>query len=112
MCDPALSLEILAEASRNPSVARIISDCKDRIRNKVIEALELARDRGAIASDISLDSVYAVLGILFDGITVQRALDPNFDEDMIRSEVRRLISFLLRPAPNPATADGSVLPEN
>lgn len=98
MSEPALFLEMFAEASRNPVVAKILSDCKVAIRASLIDLLKFAQDQGSVADDVPTELVCNILMTYFDGITVQSALNPDFDREGALQELRLLQERLLRPA--------------
>ncbi|PKU23551.1 TetR/AcrR family transcriptional regulator [Telmatospirillum siberiense] len=97
LSEPALTLEILAEASRNPAISAIMDDCETSIRRSFIEALETGRKRGVIAPDARIEVACTMMMLIFDGITVQSAVNPLFDHEVILKELERLLNQALRP---------------
>ncbi|MDR3436781.1 TetR/AcrR family transcriptional regulator [Telmatospirillum sp.] len=96
MSESALSLEILSEAARNPTVAQTLVDCKVLVRQKLHEVFEIGQKQGSIAGDAPLDAVCTLLNTIYDGITVQSAVNPLFDREAIRTLLPVLVTFLLR----------------
>ena len=94
---PALSIEILAEASRNPSVAQICSDCEAVVHDRLFEMFELGRQQGGIAPDAPIEELDALLRALYDGITVQKAVNPDYNAEPLRRVLPKIIAFLLHP---------------
>jgi len=70
MSEPALFMEILAEASRNPTVAVIMNNCKNAVRRSLLDALEIGRKQGSVAADADVDVACTMLMLIFDGVTV------------------------------------------
>lgn len=97
LSEPALTLEILAEASRNPAISAMLDDCETSIRRCLIEALETGRDRGVIARDAEIETACTVMMLIFDGITVQSATNPLFNPEVILNEMTLLLQRTLRP---------------
>ncbi|HXP96887.1 MAG TPA: TetR/AcrR family transcriptional regulator [Telmatospirillum sp.] len=103
MSEPALFMEILAEASRNPTVAVIMNNCKDSVRRSLLDALEIGRKQGSVAADADVDVACTMLMLIFDGVTVQSTLNPLFHRDAIMQQMGLLLDRVLRPAPDHAS---------
>jgi AcrR family transcriptional regulator len=97
LSEPALSLEILAEASRNPVISSFLGNCKTAIRRSLLEALEIGRKQGSVAIDAEIGVACTMLMLIFDGITVQSAMDPLFNREVIMQQLGLLLNRLLRP---------------
>jgi AcrR family transcriptional regulator len=97
MSEPALMLEILAEAARNPTVCAIMNGCKTAIRQSLLEALELGRQQGSVAAEANVEVACMMLMLIFDGITVQSSLDPLFHREEILQRLTVLLNRVLRP---------------
>lgn len=95
--EPALLLEIAAEASRNPVVAAILGKCKRTQHEQAREMLEFGQDRGAIAQDLDLDGICLLVSTLFDGITAQSVINPMFQAEKIMPHIETVLRALLRP---------------
>jgi AcrR family transcriptional regulator len=104
LSEPALVLEILAEASRNPAISGVMGDCKTAIRRSLLEALEIGRTQGSVAADAEIEVACTMLMLIFDGITVQSVVNPLFDRDVILQQLVLLLNRLLRPDAGPALA--------
>lgn len=97
LSEPALSLEILAEACRNPVISSFLGDCETAIRKSLLEALEIGRKQGSVAADAEVEVACTMLMLIFDGITVQSATNPLFDRETIMQQLGFLLNRLLRP---------------
>ena len=98
MSEPALHVEILAEASRNPMILTIMNDCKTAVRRSLLDALESGRARGAIAIDADIEAACTMLMLIFDGITIQSTLNPQFQREVIMQQLGLLLNRVLRKA--------------
>lgn len=103
---PALSLEIAAEASRNPVIAAIMTECSATIRAALEDALAVGRDQGSIAATPDTAVLCTLMMIIFDGITVRSVLAPDFDREATLGGLRLLLERLLRP---PRKADERIV---
>jgi len=74
-----LCTEVMAEARRNPEIARISSSFDADVKKWILELLRAAAARGDIPKDVDLEGVVTMLMIIADGVWWRRALDPNFD---------------------------------
>jgi TetR/AcrR family transcriptional repressor of uid operon len=74
-----LCTEVMAEARRNPDIARISASFDADVKKWLVELLRAAAERGDIPSDIDFDGAVTMLMIIADGVWWRRALDPDFD---------------------------------
>jgi AcrR family transcriptional regulator len=95
--DPALMLEIFAEASRNPTVSAIMNDCKKAIRQSLLDTMESGRKQGSISAEADIEVACTMLMLIYDGITIQSALNPLFHREAIKQQVELLLNRILRP---------------
>lgn len=102
LSEPALTLEILAEASRNPAISAIMDDCETSVRRCFIEALEAGRRRGVISQEAQIEVACTMMMLIFDGITVQSAMNPHFDHEVILKELERVLDQTLRAGAGPS----------
>lgn len=92
---PALFLEIGAEATRNPHVARLLSEFDRTLRQKLEGLLARARGEGRIAADVEPRSVALVMAMLGDAMFLRRATDPTFDPVAIGPVILDVVARLL-----------------
>jgi AcrR family transcriptional regulator len=78
-----LCTEVMAEARRNPQIARISAGFDADVRKWLGELLRAATARGDIPGDIDLDAVITMLMVIADGVWWRRALDPDFDPEAL-----------------------------
>jgi AcrR family transcriptional regulator len=97
-----LLMEIGAEATRNPAVARTMSDCDDEIRAQIEAMLSAAIDRRQIAPAMTVPELARLISIVVDGLFWSRATDPTFDCAAMAPHIVALLSAAMRPAgPSP-----------
>ena len=96
--DPALLLEVFAEASRNPLVATLLQERDGILRESFKEALAIGQSQGSIAKDVDLNSLIDLLAAIFDGLTIRNALHPDADRDGMLRLFRLIFQQFLRPA--------------
>ncbi|MDA8232852.1 MAG: TetR/AcrR family transcriptional regulator [Magnetospirillum sp.] len=95
--DPALTLEIFAEAARNPVVGEIVKDCAGKIGRNLQEALEIGQKQGTLLAEADPEALSVLLHALFSGLTVRAALEPDFDREPVLRVLRLLFERFLRP---------------
>jgi AcrR family transcriptional regulator len=90
----ALTLEVLAEASRNPKVAAILraADAQERVYAQAM----LDRSRKPEWSDAEFQARCEVVGLLFDGMIIRAVNHPDTDRESLTrvliATVRQLLS--------------------
>lgn len=92
-----LRLEIIAEAARNPEVARIVQAANNCCMENLIEILRLARQAGGMNDD---DEILAakgeIIASMFEGLMVRTVRNPTIDRKrmagMMQHVMRRIIS--------------------
>jgi AcrR family transcriptional regulator len=94
---PALLLEFLAEASRNPLVAAICGKCDEAIGRSLEELMTIGQHQGSIAADVDVRAMARLLMVLWDGLTVCNALQPNFDRESMTAIYHQVLQRLLLP---------------
>jgi AcrR family transcriptional regulator len=78
---------------RNEHSREFFRDRYRSIRDEALVVLQLARDRGAIRTDIPLDTAATLMIAALDGLSTQWLLDP----DVNMQDGMALIEFLLAP---------------
>ena len=94
-----LCTEIMAEARRNPEIARICAAFDDDVRCWLLGLLRAAVARGDVPADIDLAGVVNMLMIIADGVWWRRALDPAFDAAAVLPIFMDLTRHMLRSRP-------------
>jgi TetR/AcrR family transcriptional regulator, repressor for uid operon len=74
-----LCTEVMAEARRDPEIARICRSFDAEVKQWLLDLFRAAAERGDIPDDIDLEGVTTMLMIIADGVWWRRALDPEFD---------------------------------
>jgi AcrR family transcriptional regulator len=100
-----LCTEVMAEARRNPDIARISTAFDADVRKWLLDLLRAAAARGDIPSDVDLDGVVTMLMVIADGVWWRRALDRNFDPAAMVPIFMDITRHMLRGRPR-AVPDG------
>ena len=96
--DAALSLEIYAEAARNPVIQQILQDYDHKVLTDTLGMLNVLQQRGSVAATVDLASAARLLMALVDGVMTRRAvLDPKFDLALFAHPLERMLTALLQP---------------
>jgi len=107
-----LCTEVMAEARRNPEIARISAAFDADVRKWLLDLLRAAAARGDIPGDVDLDGVVTMLMIIADGVWWRRALDPTFDPKAVLPIFMEVTRHMLRGR-RKSVADGKTrAPEN
>lgn len=104
---PALLMEMGAEATRNPAVARTVLDCDGAIRARLESLLTEAAGRGEIAPSAPVPTVAALMAVVADGLFWRRAVDPTFDCASLAPHVLTMFGPLINPSATPPGAAAS-----
>lgn len=91
-----LCLDIWAEATRNPIIARLTMDLQREIVDRLASVVAMAQARGAAASDIDCVAAAAMIATLGNGLFVRRAISPDFDAERDVGHALAMIGALLR----------------
>ena len=106
-----LCTEVMAEARRNPDIARISGAFDADVRKWLIGLLQGAAARGDIPGDVDLDGVVTMLMLIADGVWWRRALDPDFKPETVVPIVMDVARHLLRSRPKALTDTGAGAPQ-
>jgi len=96
--DPVMTIEIYAEATRNPRVAQIVQDFERHSLTEVVAMLTSLQDTGRIAPAHDLMAVARVLMALVDGVLARSLADPETDISALARPLRAVIGTLLTAA--------------
>ncbi len=91
-----LCTEVMAEARRNPEIARISSAFDADVKKWLIDLLHAAAERGDIPADVDFEGVVTMLMIIADGVWWRRALDRQFDPASVLAIFMDLTRHMLR----------------
>jgi AcrR family transcriptional regulator len=94
-----LCTEVMAEARRDPEIARICASFDADVKRWLIDLLRAAAEKGDIPSDIDLDPVVTMLMMIADGVWWRRALDPGFDPAAMVPVFMDITRHMLRSRP-------------
>ena len=95
--DASLKLEIAAEASRNPNIARIVREADacslKSLRQTIAEA---RRARGLPDDDDTVAELAVVAAAMFDGLVIRGVRDPDTDRDAVARRFAAILRELFR----------------
>jgi len=94
-----LCTEVMAEARRNPEIARISAAFDTDVKKWLRDLLRAAAERGDIPADIDFDAAVTMLMIIADGVWWRRALDPAFDPASVVPVFMDITRHMLRARP-------------
>jgi TetR/AcrR family transcriptional repressor of uid operon len=94
-----LCTEVMAEARRDPAIARILQSFDVDVRKWLTDLLRNAAERGDIPDDVDFAGVVTMLMVIADGVWWRRALDPNFDPDAMLPIFMNITRHMLRSRP-------------
>lgn len=96
--EAALNLEVLAEASRNAKLARVVVNSETVIRRKAMLLIQTAL--GPKADRLPADDIEArasVLAALFNGLMVLSVSQPDLKQAAVSRVMQRMMRVLLEP---------------
>ncbi len=99
-----LCAEIMAETRRNPEIARVYQAIETELRARLVALLKSASERGEILSDLDFDSAVSALMVLADGMSWRRAVDPNFDPEVVLPLILHMVHCVLTEPPRAQAA--------
>lgn len=94
-----LTLEVAAEAARNPAVKAAFDDNETELREQLSTALHRGQAAGDVNPDLDRDTAVFLMIALFDGIAGRAAFSPQIDKRRLALGVDHLLrSMLAAPA--------------
>jgi TetR/AcrR family transcriptional repressor of uid operon len=90
-----LMVEMNAEATRNPVVARNWRSVDRAVQESFRRALARQIDAGRIAPSMTLDDVVRMIMVVGDGVFARSATDPDFDAERTLAAIGTLIRQML-----------------
>jgi AcrR family transcriptional regulator len=103
-----LCTEVMAEARRNPEIARIHASFDVDVRNWLKDMFRAAAERGDVPGDVDFDAVITMMMLITDGLWWRRAAEPEFDPESVLPFFMDIVRHMLRGRPN---AERRRLPE-
>jgi TetR/AcrR family transcriptional regulator, repressor for uid operon len=94
-----LCTEVMAEARRNPDIARISAAFDADVKKWLGDLLRAGVERGDVPAGVDLDGAVTMLMIIADGLWWRRALDPAFDPATMVSIFMDITRHMLRADP-------------
>jgi len=92
----ALKVEIVAEAGRNPKVAKIVRDADAVAREGLAAAIREIRSRSGFFDDeFIIDGVVELFSALFAGVLIRSITNPALDAEALTSRFVRIIEATL-----------------
>ena len=107
-----LCTEVMAEARRNPDIARISASFDADVKKWLVDLLRAAAERGDIPRDIDFDGAVTMLMIIADGVWWRRALDPNFDPASVLPIFMDITRHMLRSRPHAIVTNNAATNED
>lgn len=92
----AVTLEVLAEMTRNPAVAAPIEAVERAVHADFREVLTHARTAGRLRPDLDPDAAAMLLLALADGLLTRRLLRAGLDAERVTAALRELLERYLR----------------
>ncbi|PWB82641.1 MAG: TetR/AcrR family transcriptional regulator, partial [Methylocystaceae bacterium] len=86
-----LSLEMAAEAGRNPAIASLLQEHSRKLRSLLAEHLRLGQQRGQIDATLDADLAASVLMSVIDGAKSLPIKDPAVDMVAALGSMRRMV---------------------
>jgi TetR/AcrR family transcriptional repressor of uid operon len=99
--DPALFLEVTAEACRDPAIAALVSAQEEETSDDMAQVIEReARTAGVTLSAEALRQHTLLARCLLDGVILRCVRDPGLDLEQVRASLRALVRPLTdQPGP-------------
>ena len=103
-----IALQIWAEASRTPEMARICASFDEMVEQGLGAAVAVAVASGELPSNLDQARFLTALFMMADGFFCRRAVDPDFDAaagaDALFAAMRGLAQVMLLPPPGDPTS--------
>jgi TetR/AcrR family transcriptional regulator, repressor for uid operon len=101
-----LCTEVMAEARRNPEIARILGAFDADVRQWLTDLMRAGVERGDIPDDVDIEGAVTMLMIIADGVWWRRALDPDFDPQSVLPVFMDVTRHMLRTRGDSDTRKG------
>jgi len=90
-----LWIEVLAEAARNPEVARVVREADGKVRERIGHLAETARKSRGIEPRLDPDAVVEVLVGMFEGMANRIVQNPDRDNQAVAEVLRVAMTAVL-----------------
>ena len=90
-----IAIEIWAEATHNPEIAKLYLAIQDEVRSGIIAVCRAAQHRGVVHPTVDIDALSRLVLILSDGLMRRKAMDPEFDGNREVENILSLIGALM-----------------
>ncbi|MEX0800052.1 MAG: TetR/AcrR family transcriptional regulator [Dehalococcoidia bacterium] len=90
----ALDPELWAEALRNPAIRRVVGATTRGVRAAIAETVREAQEQGEVNPELDPEAVARVIVSFFEGLVLQKALDPRLDVWQYVTVVRAMLTGL------------------
>lgn len=98
MDEARLGIEIIAEASRNPRVSRVLERHGVKVRSVLEQAAQRARTLGQIDPSLAPAPLAELLLALIEGVVGRALFNPRYDRRSLARSFRVLATRFLRPS--------------
>jgi AcrR family transcriptional regulator len=88
-----LYLEMMAEASRNPAVARVMRDAFAEVQTRMVAVMQKSRPEGC--SEKEMRERIQILDLLFAGICMKMVKNPDLDREPLAALVTDCIATMV-----------------
>ena len=96
-----LVLDMLAEAGRNPSVAKLVQEHSRGMQRLLADVLRGGQRRGEIDPSLDAGAAAAILTGVIDGFVITAVRNPSLDPAVTTEMLRVLITRFLAPPTSP-----------
>ncbi|MEO8421390.1 MAG: TetR/AcrR family transcriptional regulator [Hyphomicrobium sp.] len=100
-----MCLEIGLESTRNPKVGEIYRSVDRYVHGSFEKLFAALQAEGRIAPDVDIPTLTKLFSVIGDGMSMRRALDPNFDAKALVPAIMALIGKLLNVQPEAASKE-------
>lgn len=91
-----LQIEVVAEAARNPRIARVVRAADRQCRESLLQTLRTLRETaGHQDSDATLAGMAEAISAMFEGLRIRAIRNPDIDRDVVVQIFRRMVGDLL-----------------
>lgn len=91
-----LELEILAEAARNPGVAKVVREADRCCLGSLADTLRiLRRANGQSDDDATIAAMSEMIAVMFEGLNARAIRNPALDRDMLVAMFQRVLRSLV-----------------
>ena len=96
-----LVLDMLAEAGRNPAIARLVQEHSRGVQQLLADVLRSGQARGEIDPSLDADAAASILTGLIDSFVITAVRNPALDPAVTTNMLRVMIARFLAPPTSP-----------